>query len=201
MVSCSGNRKFVIAQLVRRENFQPPVLLLAISILLFPRISNGAGPWKGQVVDAETKQPVDEVIVIAVWSTVQVGDPFVFGYLDSEEVVTGHDGKFNIPAKRFTLEPRLYLFKPGHGRWRFQGEDEWSKLDPSERRKRYIEADRQLADNGVTIELVPLKSRLERLQFYQTPRPGPFGLVPPDKMKRWQQSDETERAYLGLLLR
>jgi hypothetical protein len=201
MVSSAVDRKFAIAQLVRRGNFLRSVLLLAISILLFPRISIGAGPWKGQVVDAETKQPVDEVIVIALWYTLQAGDTFVLGYLDSEEVVTGHDGKFNIPVKKFTREPMLYIFKPGHGRWRFQGEDEWSKLDPSERRKRYIEADRQLADNGVMIELVPLKSQLERLRFYQTPRPGPFGLVPPDKMKRWQQADEAERAYLGLFLR
>jgi hypothetical protein len=201
MVSYSGERKFVIARLVRRGNLLRPVLLLAVGILLFPQISNGAGPWKGQVVDAETKQPVDEVIVIAVWTTLEAGEAVFLRHLDSEEVVTGNDGKFNIPAKRFTQPPRLYLFKPGHGSWRFQGEDEWSKLDPSERRKRYIEADRQLADNGVTIELVPLKSRLERLQFYQTPRPGPFGLVPPEKMKRWQQADENERTYLGLLLR
>jgi hypothetical protein len=197
----SDDSKAVIAQFFKRRRFLRTILLFSISILILPRISAAAGPWKGQVVDAETKQPVDEVIVIAVWSTLEAGETFILGYLDSEEVLTGHDGKFNIPAKKFTREPMLYLFKPGHGRWLFQGEDEWSKLDPAERRKRFMEADKQLAGNGVTIELVPLKSRLERLQFYQTPRPGPFGHVPPDKMKRWQQADEAERAYLGLLLR
>ena len=201
MVWHSDDSKAVIAQSVKRRSFLRTILLVSIGILILPRVSVAGGPWKGQVVDAETKQPVDAVIVIAVWSTLQAGGTVVLGYLDSEEVLTGDDGKFNIPAKKFTWEPRLYLFKPGHGNWRFQGEDEWSKLDPSERRKRYMEADTQLAGNGVTIELVPLKSRLERLQFYQTPRPGPFGHVPPDKMKRWQQADEAERAYLGLLLR
>ena len=189
----SDDSKAVIAQFVKRRSFLRTILLFSI-ILILPRISAAAGPWKGQVVDAEMKQPVDEVIVIAVWG-------ILLNYLDSEELLTGNDGKFNIPAKKFTREPMLYLFKPGHGHWRFQGEDEWSKLDPSERRKRYIEAGTQLAGNGVTIELVPLKSRLERRQFYETPRPGPFGHVPPDKMKRWQQADEAERAYLGLLLR
>jgi hypothetical protein len=138
------------------------------------------------------------VIIIALWYTLWPGDSLLLNYLDSEEVLTGVDGTFNIPAKKFTRSPILYMFKPGHGHWRFQGEDEWSKLDPSERRKRYIDVDMQLAGNGARIELIRLKSRAERLQFYQAWRPGPFGLVPPNKMKRWQQADETERVYLAL---
>jgi hypothetical protein len=69
MVLYSGERKFVMWRI-----FLLPVLLLAISMLLFPRISDGAGPWKGRIVDAETKQPVDEVIVIGVWTALAAGD-------------------------------------------------------------------------------------------------------------------------------
>ena len=113
MVWRADDRKAVIAQFVKRGSFLRTILLVSISILILPRISAAGGPWKGQVVDAETKQPVDAVIVIAVWSTLQAGGTVVLGYVDSEEVLTGEDGKFNIPAKKFTWEPRLYLFKPG----------------------------------------------------------------------------------------
>jgi len=51
-------------------------------------------------------------------------------------------------------------------------------------------------DKGVVIELPPLKTREERLQFYQSF--GRIPSVPLDKMKRWKDAADVERAYLGL---
>jgi hypothetical protein len=204
MVWLSVNIKLGKWELQTWRTFLPAIVLVSITILVSPRVAEAAGPWKAQVVDAETKKPLDDVVVIAVWSTYWTRTG-AFGYVDSEEVVTGNDGRFIIAAKDFTNsailvfdEPEFYLFKPGYGQWRFQGEEQWLKLDPSERRKHYAEAGRQFADQGGMIELLPLKSREERLQFYQSPRSGPYGYVPLEKMKRWRQADEAERAYLGI---
>ena len=207
MVCLSVDTKVGRVERLKMKEFLRTILLLFITVLVSPRVSAALGPWKAQVVDAETKQSVDDVVVIAVWSTYlpQREGPGALGYVDSEEVITGKDGRFIIAARDFANsdiivfeEPEFYLFKAGYGRWRFQGEETWLKLDPPQRRQQYAEAGRQLADKGVVIELLPLKTRQERVQFYQSPRPGPFGYVPLDKMKRWKQADEAERAYLGL---
>jgi hypothetical protein len=207
IVWLSVNTKLGKWELQTWRTFLPTIVLASITVLVSPGVSKALGPWKAQVVDAETKKPLDDVVVIAVWSTyrTQTEGPGAFGYVDSEEVVTGNDGRFIIAAKDFTNstilvfdEPEFYLFKPGYGQWRFQGEEQWLKLDPPERRKHYAEAGRQLADQGGMIELLPLKSQQERLQFYQSPRSGPYGYVPLEKMKRWRQADETERKYLGI---
>jgi hypothetical protein len=182
-------------------------LLLALSIMhISPQSSHALGPWKAQVVDAETKQPVQGVVVVAVWKKYLPveGTVGVFEYVDSIEEVTGGDGRFVIPERIFSntdrlilKEPDFYLFKPGYGQWRFQGEEGWSKLDTAERRKRYEEAGRRFESKGAVIEVPPLKTRDERLNFYQSPWRLP-NIVPPEKIKRWTDAQEAERKYLDL---
>ena len=46
------------------------VLVIIFSALMFGGLSgqaNVAGPWKAQIVDAETGKPVEGVVVLAVW--------------------------------------------------------------------------------------------------------------------------------------
>jgi len=171
-----------------------------------PQSSHALGPWKAQVVDAETKQPLQGVVVVAVWKKYLPveGTVGVFEYVDSIEEVTGGDGRFVIPERIFSnadrvilKEPDFYLFKPGYGQWRFQGEEGWSKLDTAERRKSYEEAGRQFESKGAVIEVPPLKTRDERLNFYQSPWRLP-NIVPPEKIKRWTDAQEAERKYLDL---
>lgn len=182
-------------------------LLLTLSIMhISPQSSHALGPWKAQVVDAETKQPVQGVVVVAVWKKYLPveGTVGVFEYVDSIEEVTGGDGRFVIPERIFSnadrlilKEPDFYLFKPGYGQWRFPGEEGWSKLDAAEKRKRYEEAGRQFESKGAVIEVPPLKTRDERLNFYQSPWRLP-NIVPPEKIKRWTDAQEAERKYLDL---
>ena len=182
------------------------MFLLTISFYAFPPSLKAGGPWKAQVVDAETKQPLQGVVVLAVWSQYALsgeGYPLWVGYVDSEEVVTDKEGQFTIAARSFSTfnglvfdEPQFYLFKPGYGQWRFQGEEVWLKLDAPERHLHFQELARQFVDKGVVIELPPLKTREERLQFYQSF--GRIPSVPLDKMKRWKDAADVERAYLGL---
>jgi len=82
------------------------------------------GPWSGQVIDAESKQPIEGAAVVAIWYkyyATPAGD--VGNYLDTAEVVTDKDGKFLLPSKKFLNVPLLresgaphfYIFKPGYG--------------------------------------------------------------------------------------
>ncbi len=83
-----------------------------------------AGPWRGTVLDADTKQPIEGAAVVMVWQTQQEGGfAAVFHYLDSEERLTDKDGRFEIGAKSFTQTrglskvygPKMVIFKPGYG--------------------------------------------------------------------------------------
>src|SRR3990170_3762971 len=60
-------------------------------LTLWVGIGEAAGPWKAQIVDAETGRPLEGVVVLAVWIryTASVGGWAGAKYYASEEVVTG----------------------------------------------------------------------------------------------------------------
>lgn len=180
-----------------------PTLFLALSSAVWP--AEAAGPWRAQVVDAETGQPLEGVVVLAVWFkyTASVGGWAAQKYYASEEVVTGPDGRFQIRARwAFTWLPFLttvkgpefLIFKPGYGQWRFQGADEWLKLSPEDRDARVEEAWERFEGKGVTIELRPLKTRQERLESLSRPS----GAIPDDRMPRYLEALDQEAVALGL---
>ena len=188
------------------------LLIVALAVLFGPRAAGAAGPWKAQIVDAETGQPLDGVVVLMYWIKYTGGPAGWAGgeFYDAEEVVTGQDGRFVVPSRWiFTLNPfkkvtrEMVIFTPGYGRWRFRGAQEWEKLPREERDARYEEAARQFDGDGVVMELPPLKTREERLKFYDDPygrTPTP-ALVPPERTRRLQEARDTERAYLGFRTR
>lgn len=189
------------------------LLLLGFSMwvgLLSPSLAAAAGPWKGQIVDAETGQLLDGVVVLMYWlkSTSLWEAGGASKYYDAEEVVTGPDGRFVIQARStWTLlwwrEIRGYfvIFKPGYGQWRYKGYQEWEKLPIWERQARE-EAARKWEETGeiegdeVVIELPPLKTRQERLDFLRRISWAP--VIPAGRTKRMEQAIDEERAYLGL---
>ena len=93
------------------------------------------GPWRAQVVDAETGQPLEGVVVLAWWSkSVSLLAHGGTKYVTSQEVVTGPDGRFEIDSEWLGVSlipfftavygPSWKVFKPGYGQWQFQGYDE-----------------------------------------------------------------------------
>jgi len=100
-------------------------LFIAMCFVLI--VSSGcyaAGPWKGKVVDAQTKQPIEGAAVVAVWSKSYRGPAGLStGYLDARETVTDNDGKFEIesfsaldvPFFREISGPLFTIYKPGYG--------------------------------------------------------------------------------------
>lgn len=95
----------------------PLALVVLISALAMPAVGWAAGPWKAQIVDAQTKQPLEGVVVVAAWwrATRTLGGPSE-EYHDSEEVVTDKAGRFSIRARRYSsLNPLVFFKGPERG--------------------------------------------------------------------------------------
>jgi len=167
----------------------------------------GDGPWRGHIVDRETGQPLEGVVVVAVWTKRygSVGGLAGGGYFASEEVVTGADGRFTIASlKKVLLEPfallkgpQFYIFKGGYGDWKFSGQEEWPKLDAFEMRKQLDKAFRRLnSEKGMVIELPPLKTKEERVRSIGHQEPGID--VPDSDVPKLMDAIDRERVSLGL---
>jgi hypothetical protein len=61
-----------------------------------PIAAEAAGPWRAQVVDAETGQPLEGVAVIRVWNRRLIGHGLVplwpTGWVTADETVTDREG-------------------------------------------------------------------------------------------------------------
>lgn len=184
------------------------LFLIVISVLvgiLSLKSAEAAGPWKAQVVDAETRKPLEGVVILAYWIKYTSSWAGWAGgeFYDAEEMVTGSDGRFVIPARwTFTLlpwtkiaGPEFVIFKPGYGLWRFQGSRDWPE-DAYEQSVRTKKAWEQFTGEGVVIELPPLKTREERLKFLGSVSYAP--VVPLEHTKRLDEAKDKEREQLGL---
>lgn len=81
------------------------------------------GPYRGQVVDAETKAPLAGAVVVLQWRRDRVY-PFhsVSENYAVRETVTDAEGRFLLDAKdveerapRRTYHPEVFIFQPGYG--------------------------------------------------------------------------------------
>jgi hypothetical protein len=81
------------------------------------------GPYRGQVIDAETKAPLVGAVVVALWWRNRVY-PFhsVAEHYAVRETVTDAEGRFLLDAKdveegapRRTYHPEFLIFQPGYG--------------------------------------------------------------------------------------
>ena len=81
-----------------------------------------SGPYRGRVVDADTKQPLAGAAVLAVWywEGPGLGHPRE-GFHDAVEVLTDANGEFVIPRKTHFImlaemdEPHFVIYYPGYG--------------------------------------------------------------------------------------
>src|SRR5499433_1207990 len=115
-----------------------PIALVLLLLGAQPAVE-AAGPWQAQVVRADTKQPLEGVVVLAWWTrhVRSFGGPSE-DYRDSQEVLTDKDGCFTIESRWFfSLNPLVFfrgpffeMFKPGYGRFAwpgYEGSEKWSK--------------------------------------------------------------------------
>lgn len=122
------------------------------------------GPYHGKVIDADTGEPIEGVVILGVWKTAQFSPAgATHNFYDARETVTDKNGDFSIPGMGLrvlsNLEPMdVTIFKAGYellaGSWIGLKEDillrkiiKWEgskaiiplkKLTVEERKKRLI---------------------------------------------------------------
>ena len=122
-----------------------------------------AEPIEGWVIDANTKQPLKDVIVIANWELVEggFGGNVTVGQIMIMESVTDTNGRYSflawgpkIPKKGhlFTRDPQLLFFKNRYRLRNLQNAFHHEYRDPTLRKSEW---------NGKTIELEKFKGSLE----------------------------------------
>lgn len=83
------------------------VTVVSLTLLIFSFLSSSetyadlysAGPWRGKVIDAETKQPIEGAVVALVWNRVYDCGVGRYPYFqEAREVLTDKTGSFEIPA-------------------------------------------------------------------------------------------------------
>ena len=76
--------------------------LLMLSFLFFSETYAdlySGGPWRGRVIDADTKQPIEGAVVALVWNRVYDCGVGRYPYFqEAREVLTDKTGSFEIPA-------------------------------------------------------------------------------------------------------
>ncbi len=163
------------------------------------------GPWKGKVIDAQTKEPIEGAVVLAVWEKIYPGLAGNQSYFfDAAETATDPEGQFFIkefkainilPIVRWLDGPWFTIFKPGYTSFG-NSYDYFHKYFPNSP----LKVDRitlaELFKKGVTVELLRLKTREDRLKAISGP--GPVGGVPYVKMPTLMDLINIERKELGL---
>jgi hypothetical protein len=150
------------------------------------------GPYRGKVIDAETRAPLVGAVVVAHWYRDRIG-PFhsVMEHYAVREVLTDTDGVFVIDAEqieerapRRTYHPEFLIFMPGYGSYpRFQ------KAPTG-----YIGGVFEGA--GVVVELPRLESPEERRKHLL--RVNPMTPDPLTEVPQLMRKIDEERVSIGL---
>ena len=183
------------------------VLLLVLYLILLAVQVRAAGPWKGKIIDIETKEPLEGVVVLAVWERVYrtPAGPNSYFY-EAKEVVTDKEGRFEIPAYTpinllpiisYMRGPYFTFFKPrylslsryDYGAFFLEGTKE-APVELPEMGKVF-----RLAP-GI-IELPRLKTREERLKSLHAVETVIDSSVPEEKFKNTLKMVDIENRNLG----
>lgn len=193
---CPSSSKYLLT--LRRALFV--VVLVAVLSLGF--VSPGlvcAKTYHGQLVDAETGEPLEGAVVVVVWHTeprIAMDPPEYFH--DAKEALTDAQGKFRLEASpainwnpfMAIKDPNIVIFKPGY--------EPFALLRTLTRQgfKSFEDVD-QAFRKGTTIKLPKLKTREEMLKFAYTGALG-FGPAPYEKISNLMRAMNIHRKTLGL---
>jgi hypothetical protein len=152
------------------------------------------GPYRGQVVDAETKAPLAGAVVVALWRRDRISPVHsVSEHYAVREVVTGADGRFVLDARdveegapRRTRRPAFLIFLPGYGK--FPG----SQVAP----KGFTGGIFERA--GTVVELPPFADLDQRRKHLRTISPSSFSEQPFKDLPELMRRVNDERSAVGL---
>lgn len=184
---------------------------IILSILIFFSTNLYAATFKGRVIDADTKQPIEGAVVVVSWSEERATPAGPTSRLkDVKETLTDKNGMWLIEGPKgghvgdikaifsfltgtyFTNFPDFIIFKPGYCSWpKGFGIDACKgKMKP--------ESDDKVAE-GVTFELPRVTSREDRIKAQRISPPlldGNKEML--KKIKEFIKLKNEERKYLGL---
>lgn len=105
------------------------ILLLVLNTGCVYSIARYDGPYEGKIVDADTGNPIEGVVVLGVWykETPTVAGA-VSSYYEARETVTNKNGDFNIPGMGLKILSNVavmdfLIFKAGYeykGLWSWE---------------------------------------------------------------------------------
>ena len=84
-------------------------------------LKSSAGSYRGRVVDAQTRQPIPDAVVVILWQRLDDQVEGVRRLVTAQETFTDSKGEFihdvreveaKLPAR--TLAPRMLMFRPGY---------------------------------------------------------------------------------------
>ena len=129
-------------------------LAVVVALLAFGGWLRGQrqwGPFRGQIVDAETGAPMPNANVMVTWNVSRFGlVDTVTEFFDARETVTGRDGHFELPRlwRLWTLDvmgPGIEVFAPGYV---------MATVEVAPGGSRYVDA--------TVVKMRPLKTRADR---------------------------------------
>lgn len=174
--------------------------ILILSLTFFASSAFAAGPWKGQIIDIETKEPIEGAVVLAVWERVYRTPTGASSYFyEAKETLTDKEGRFEIPSYTpinlvpiisYMRGPLFTIFKPGYGSLTMVL-DKYLASVGAEVYEMELSGKRYRLSHGL-IEIPPLKTREERLENM------PAVSVPYKKQKLLIKLINEERKNLGL---
>ncbi len=152
------------------------------------------GPYRAQVVDAQTKAPLAGAVVVALWRRDRVY-PFhsVSEHYAVRETLTDEEGRFFLDAKdveesapRRTYHPEFLIFQPGYGKY------PGYQVSP----KGFTGGIFERADT--VVELPRLEGREARRKHLMTFGPGSFSDNPFKELPELMQKLNEESAAIGV---
>jgi hypothetical protein len=154
------------------------------------------GPYRGKVIDAETKEPIEGAVAVAVWMR-RIFNPIQgqTGFAEVKEAITDKNGEFVIPGYKWTSifftygvrPPRIFIFSPGYG---FFPEYQISP-NPKQSNAALLEPFKTHA----LVELPKLKTKEERIKVYNSYDLGIS--IPHEKTPNYMRTKNFERKELG----
>ena len=176
----------------RWRRYIPGAIIALVALVVISQVGwllYTGGPYRGQLVDAETRQPLEGAAVLFYWRKNVyggAGGPVKYP-LDAKEVLTDEEGRFYIPwfvgvspnPLSLVLEPSAIFYLPGY-------RSVLAEVDPQ---------NGKAFRDPTVIPMRKMRTRKERRDYIGGVLPGD---VPDEAMPKLIRLMNTEREALGL---
>ncbi len=174
----------MVTRLWSRRTLKMGALLSLLALAPEAQSREKWGPFRGQVVDLETGQPVVGAVMVVVWLEIYGVGLTGHRFYDASEALTDAQGRWEIQRLRASFwklgiqPPTFHLFAPGYA-------PEADIVTPR---------DGEVFVHPTVTKMRRLKTREEILQKSRS-RPD---FVPPEKIPEFIRAINVERRSLGL---